>query len=90
MQSSPVTIRDIHEALSKRMHLEVSRRTVERDILEMEDMGMISIIPGIPAKYYLNKAIEVDIRLKVEEVQAIVQQIDPRSEIFFKLHRLMT
>ena len=89
MQSSPVTVSDIHEALSKRMHLDVSRKTIERDMLEMEEMGMISIIPGIPAKYFLNKATEVDVRLKVEEVQAIVQQIDPRSEIFFKLHRLM-
>jgi predicted DNA-binding transcriptional regulator YafY len=89
MQGCPVTISEIHEALLKRIHLDVSRKTVERDMIEMEDMGMISIIPGIPAKYYLNKAIEVDIRLKVEEVQAIIQQIDPRSEVFFKLHRLM-
>lgn len=87
MQSSPVTVSDIHEALTNRMHLDVSRKTVERDMIEMEEMDLISIIPGIPAKYYLNKAIEVDIRLKVEEVQAIVKQIDPSSEVFFKLHR---
>ena len=72
MQTSPATVTEIHEALSKRMNLDASRKTIERDIFEMSDLNLVSVITGVPSKYTLNKATEIELVLKVEEIQTIL------------------
>jgi hypothetical protein len=38
-QTRPVTVSEIHEAITNRLGLEISRKTIERDILDMEISG---------------------------------------------------
>ncbi len=56
MQSSFVTVSEIHEALTKRMGVVVCRKTVERDMIEMVELGLVSQSPGIPARFTYNQA----------------------------------
>ena len=76
---------EIHEALSLRMNLDISRKTVERDIIEMVDNQLVLVSLGIPSKYTLNKGTEIDLSLKVEEIQAILRGMEAEGELFRKL-----
>jgi DeoR/GlpR family transcriptional regulator of sugar metabolism len=85
MQSGPSTITEIYEALSKRMHLDISRKTIERDLIELEGLNCLSVEDGTPSKYSLKRPIEIEIVLRVEEVQEILSVLNPESELFTKL-----
>ncbi len=89
MQSGPVSVTEIHEALTKRVNLDVSRKTIERDMIELTEIGAVSVHPGIPVRFYLNKPIEIEISLRVEEVQHILQVLDQKSELYIKLTKVL-
>ena len=72
MQSEPVTVTEIHEALSLRMNLDISRKTIERDIIEMVENQLVLAFVGVPSKFTLNKTAEIELSLKVEEIQSIL------------------
>ena len=86
MQSDPVTVTEIHEALSLRMNLDISRKTVERDIIEMVENQLVLAFVGVPSKFTLNKTAEIELSLKVEEIQAILKVMEGEDgELFRKL-----
>lgn len=87
MQSGPVTVTEIHEALSKRMHLDISRKTIERDMIEMVETKVVTVISGVPSKFTLNKPTDIELVLKVEEIQIILKHLEPTSEIYQKLQK---
>lgn len=89
LQSGPMTVTEIHEALSKRMHLDISRKTIERDMIEMLEAKTVSVISGVPSKYILDKPNEIEICLKVGEIDLILKYLDPTSEIYQKLHKCL-
>ena len=85
MQSEPVTVTEIHEALSLRMNLDISRKTIERDIIEMVENQIVLASLGVPSKYTINKTAEIELSLKVEEIQAILKVVGAEGELFWKL-----
>jgi hypothetical protein len=87
MQSEPFTVTEIHEALSLRMGLDISRKTIERDIIEMVDNQSVLAILGVPSKYTLNKTSEIELSLKVEEIETILKYLEPTSDIYQKLQK---
>ena len=89
MQANPVTVTEIHEALSKRMHLDVSRKTIERDMIEMFELKLVSAITGVPSKYSLNKPTDIELILKIEEIETILKLLEPTSDIFQKLQKTL-
>ena len=89
MQASPVTVTEIHEALSKRMHLDVSRKTIERDMIEMMELKTVSVISGVPSKYSLNKPTDIELVLKVEEIRILLQLVKSDSELYCKLSKFI-
>jgi predicted DNA-binding transcriptional regulator YafY len=89
MQSGPVTLTAIHEALTRRLSLEVSRKTIERDMIELVEREVVTATEGVPSRYILNAPNEVEIYLKVDELQKILQAIDSESDLFRKLNKLL-
>ena len=88
MQSEPVTVTEIHEALSLRMNLDISRKTVERDIIEMVENQLVLAFVGVPSKFTLNKTTEIELSLKVEEIQSILKVMEAEDgELFRKLSK---
>lgn len=85
-QPEPVTVTEIHEALSLRMNLDISRKTIERDIFEMVESQIVLASLGVPSKFTLNKTAEIELSLKVEEIQLILRLIERgEGELFWKL-----
>lgn len=89
MQSAAVTVTEIHEAISRRMHLDVSRKTIERDMIEMVESNIVSVANGVPSKYTLNQPTNIEIILKVEEIELILKHLDPSSDVFKKLQKFL-
>ena len=88
MQSDPVTVTEIHEALSLRMNLDISRKTIERDIIEMVENQLVLALVGVPSKFTLNKTAEIELSLKVEEIQSILKLMErDDGELFRKLSK---
>src|SRR5690242_8745836 len=85
LQSSGSTVTEIHTALRDRMHLDVSRKTIERDLLELEEIGVVASVAGIPSRFSLNKPSEYLVTLTEEELKEILQVIDPTKALYFKL-----
>ncbi len=67
------------------MNLDISRKTIERDIIEMVENQMVLASIGVPSKFTLNKTAEIELTLKVEEIQAILKVVDAEGELFWKL-----
>ena len=88
LQSTPSTVTEVHEALSKRFSLDISRKTVERDMLDFVDQGVVACHPGVPARFSLNKPTEVEFILTIEEITLILGLISPESELHRKLSRV--
>ena len=86
-QSGAVTVSEIHEALVKRIGLDVSRKTIERDIIDMVGEGLVCLIAGMPMRYQLIKSTDVDLTLKVEEITLLLDLLDQDSELHQKLKR---
>jgi hypothetical protein len=88
MQSEPVTVTEIHEALSLRMNLDISRKTVEREIIEIVENQLVLAFVGVPSKLILNKTTEIELSLKVEEIQSILTLLERQDgELFRKLSK---
>src|SRR3989344_1396663 len=87
MQASPVTVTEIYEALSKRMHMDISRKTIERDMFELSENFAVSVQVGVPSRYLLNMPNEIEVILKMEEIETILKYLDPASEIYQKLQK---
>jgi hypothetical protein len=88
-QSGGVTVSEIHEAMVKRMGLDISRKTIERDIIDMVDGGHIGLLNGMPTRYQLIKPVEIDLALKVEEITLLLELLDQNSELYQKLKRAL-
>ena len=87
LQSSPVSVSEIHEALSKRMHLEISRKTIERDMSELIDGITVTVHKGVPSKYVLNKETGFEITLNEDEIRTALQNLEGGSPLYLKLKR---
>ena len=85
LQSSPQSITQIHEALVRRLGLEISRKTIERDIDDLLEAGRLTILEGSPAKYSLAGAQDIDITLRVDEINTLISLLRPESELALKL-----
>ena len=85
MQSTSVTVTEIHEALTKRLSLRVSRKTIERDMVELMDTKCVSSVQGMPARYVLNKIDEILIRFRPDELKYILDRLEPDSDLYLKL-----
>jgi molybdopterin-biosynthesis enzyme MoeA-like protein len=88
-QSSPLTISEIHEALVKRLGLEVSRKTIERDIDDLIEARILIVLPGMPARFELIVQDEIELVLKVQEIKEIIEVMGIESEISQKLKKLL-
>ena len=89
LQSGGVTVSEIHEAMVKRMDLDISRKTIERDIIEMVEDGHLGIFSGLPTRYQLIKPVEVELALKIEEIKLLIELLDQNSELYQKLKRAL-
>lgn len=89
MQTSPVTITEIHHALNYRLQIKVSRKTIERDMLELSDNSTVTQLPGVPSTFNLNRPTEVEVKLKLEELRTILDNIGPDSELYIKLKKAL-
>ncbi len=89
IQSTAVSVTEIHEALSKRMHLDVSRKTIERDVVSLADKKVLTVIPGVPSRYFLNNPTEFEIFLKVEDIKLILGFLGPEAELSIRLKKLL-
>jgi hypothetical protein len=84
-QAHPSSITEIHEALIGRAGQRISRRTIERDLYELEAEDEIVVIGGIPVRFKLRVREEVQLRLRREEIELILALLDRESELFQKL-----
>lgn len=87
MQTSPVTITEIFEALNYRLQVKVSRKTIERDMIELSDAETVSSIPGTPTRFVLNRPVTVEVSLKVEELSLLLEKVDLDSELYIKIKK---
>jgi hypothetical protein len=65
--------------------LDISRKTIERDVLQMEDEGLVKAQLGTPVRYFLSGPPEIDIRLTLEEVTLPIKLLGPDCSITLKL-----
>lgn len=84
-QSDPQSITEIYGALRNRFGLEVSRKTIERDVLQMEEEGFIRAHEVRPFRNYLRDPPEIDIRLTLEEVTILIELLGSGPPIAGKL-----
>jgi DeoR/GlpR family transcriptional regulator of sugar metabolism len=84
-QTSPCSISEIHEALTIRYHFRISRKTIQRDLQELCDKRQVIAFDGIPIRFSLAKPEELELVLKINEVNQILQCLDPQSELFIKI-----
>lgn len=89
LQSEELTVSEIHEAMVKRQGFDISRKTIERDIVEMVEDDLIDPSPGTPTRYRLKRTIEVELSLKVEEITLLLELVDQNSELHQKLKRAL-
>jgi hypothetical protein len=89
MQTSPMTVTEIHDALSKRLGLDISRKTVERDMIQMIESVMVSINPGPPSRYTLNRPHEFEVTLGIGDIKMILQLLEPNTDLYLKLKRVL-
>ena len=87
MQTTPLSLTEIHEALTLRMHLDFSRKTIERDVGEMVDNMSLKELPGTPKRYASLAPMEVELILKNEEVKEILRLLETTSELYRKIKK---
>ena len=87
MQTTPLSLTEIHDALTRRMHLDFSRKTIERDVGEMVENMSLNELPGTPKRYALVAPMEVELILKNEEVREILSLLDTTSELYLKIKK---
>ena len=85
LQSGPQTITEVYEALVKRLGEEVSRKTIERDLDELIETRVVSLMPGIPARFTLVSGLEIELTLSLKELEHILTLLDPDSELAKKI-----
>ena len=89
LQSGPLSISEIHEGLSKRLGIEISRKTVERDLLEMSEAQIVTMTHGVPSRFSLNAPFQIELVLTVEEVKSILELTSTRVELYQKIKAIL-
>lgn len=89
-QSYPQSISEIHDALIRRLGVDVSRKTIERDVLEMEEDRKLKPWPGNPTKYSLLGQPEIEIPLTTDEIQILLKLLGPDSQLSDKLKEYLS
>lgn len=84
LQSAPLTVTEIHEALVDRLDLQASRRTITRDLEELLEDGLIKS-DGIPKRFFLCNENEVILRLTREEAHYLLGSISTPNSLIKKL-----
>ncbi len=87
LQSEAMSVSEIHEALAKRQGIDVSRKTIERDISDMVEDKRVALILGMPTRYHLIQSSEVEVTLRVDEITHLLEMLDVSSELYQKLKR---
>ena len=87
LQSEAMRVSEIHEALAKRQGIDVSRKTIERDISDMVEDKRVALILGMPTRYHLIQSSEVEVTLRVDEITHLLEMLDVSSELYQKLRR---
>lgn len=85
MQSSPASVSEVHDALTKRIKLEISRKTVQRDLLEMQERGIVSANGEIPQRFKLAKPFEIQLVLTVDEAEFLLSVIPLHISLYKKI-----
>jgi uncharacterized membrane protein (UPF0127 family) len=70
--------------------MEVSRKTIERDMLFLADHRVVTIHEGVPARYSLNKPQQLEVVLELEEIREILSFLDPKSRLFLKMYNFLS
>jgi predicted DNA-binding transcriptional regulator YafY len=89
LQSEAMSVSEIHEALAKRQGMDVSRKTIERDIGDMVEDKRVALILGMPTRYQLIQLSEVEVTLMVDEITHLLEMLDVSSELYQKLKRAL-
>ena len=89
MQSSAASVTEVHEALVKRLNLKISRKTVERDLVELEESEVVFMESKYPSRYWLKKSSELELKLNVEDVNSIIAVLEPDSDLYVKLKKFV-
>ena len=89
LQSGPLSISEIHDGLCKRLGIEISRKTVERDLVEMLEAQIVTITHGVPSRFSLNSPTQIELVLTVEEVKSILELTSTRVELYQKIKSIL-
>ena len=84
-QADPKSITDVYEALVRRLGEDVSRKTIERDLDEMIEARVVSLMPGVPSRFMLVAGVEIELTLSLKELEHILTLLDPDSELAKKI-----
>lgn len=66
--ATPLSITELHDKLFEKFHIDVARKTIQRDIKELLDDGIIMAVLSSPRKYKLEETLKMAINLTQEEV----------------------
>lgn len=82
MQSSPSSVSEIHEALTRRMNIEVSRKTIERDLLDLVEERLIVVQEGVPQRFKLGQPDKIQITLTTEDLLYLLEIIPVTHRLY--------
>ena len=88
-QSVSSTITEIHKTLKNRFGLDISRKTIERDIDELVEERIVLFLPGLPTRYKIIPQNEIELNLTKEEIRTIISNLGESTEISMKLKRYL-
>lgn len=85
MQSSPATVSEVHEALTKRSNLNVSRKTVERDLMEMLERKLVIANGLMPQRFEIIKHSDVELTFTKNEIEFLLSVIPSHLPVYHKI-----
>lgn len=73
----------IHNVLYNDYLLDVSRKTIQRDLMDLETSNVIKSFPGYPRTYVLVEPYKISLKLREEDVQNLINLLKqlPKSEM---------
>ena len=75
-EQRPLSISEIHNYLFDRQGIDVTRKTIQRDIEDMEERGIIAKLNSYPAKYQLTDSEVLHIELSLEEIGIMINALE--------------
>jgi len=72
----PMTISEIHDGIYEALQVDVSRRTIQRDIISMIEDGEIEQINTYPLKYKLKRKDVHTLDFSIEEIKGLISFIE--------------